>query len=129
MSVKGGDEVTLSYEKDPSGDSGADCVWLKNFKLEELHSLTFDTASDAQIYLTDSEGKTVSPSEDGVYVVSDGSYSYTITKFGYETASGTVTVDGQNLTQKSSLSNCRNMMCSLIRHCLMVQKAEIANIS
>ncbi|MFR2531226.1 MAG: immunoglobulin-like domain-containing protein [Anaerovoracaceae bacterium] len=103
MSVKGGDEVTLSYEKDPSGDSGADCVWLKNFKLEELHSLTFDTASDAQIYLTDSEGKTVSPSEDGVYVVSDGSYSYTITKFGYETASGTVTVDGQNLTQKVEL--------------------------
>ena len=53
--------------------------------------------------MTDSEGKTVSPSDDGVYVVSDGSYSYTITKFGYETASGTVTVDGQNLTQKVEL--------------------------
>ena len=104
MSVNGGDKIQLTYAKDYSGDKGSDCVWLKNFRLAELHKLTISTPGivGATIELKDSDGKTVD-SAAGSYMVEDGTYSYTISKFGYETKTGTITVAGGDKTESVTL--------------------------
>ena len=105
MTVSGGDKVKLTYVKDYSGDEGSDCVWLKNFRLAELHKLTISTPGivGATIELKDSDGKTVD-SAVGFYMVEDGTYSYTISKFGYETKTGTITVTGEDKTESVTLN-------------------------
>jgi hypothetical protein len=35
LNVKGGDVITIAYHKDGSGYNGSDCIWLKNFQIEE----------------------------------------------------------------------------------------------
>lgn len=72
MSVNGGDKIQLTYAKDYSGDKGSDCVWLKNFRLAELHKLTISTPGivGATIELKDSGGKTID-SAAGFYMVED----------------------------------------------------------
>ena len=104
MSVNGGDKIQLTYAKDYSGDKGSDCVWLKNFRLAELHKLTISTPGidGATIELKGSDGKTVDSSA-GSYMVEDGTYSYTISKFGYETKTGTITVEGGDKTESVTL--------------------------
>ena len=104
MSVNGGDKIQLTYAKDYSGDKGSDCVWLKNFRLAELHKLTISTPGivGATIELKDSGGKTID-SAAGFYMVEDGTYSYTISKFGYETKTGTITVAGGDKTESVTL--------------------------
>ena len=104
MSVNGGDKIKLTYAKDYSGDKDSDCVWLKNFRLAELHKLTISTQGivGATIELKDSDGKTVD-SAAGFYMVEDGTYSYTISKFGYETKTGTITVAGEDKTESVTL--------------------------
>lgn len=81
LTVTGGQKVTLTYAKDSYGAGGSDCVWLKNFRLAELHKLTISTPGivGATIELKDSDGKTVD-SAAGSYMVEDGTYSYTISK-------------------------------------------------
>ena len=105
MSVNGGDKIKLTYAKDYSGDKGSDCVWLKNFRLAELHKLTISTLGivGATIKLKDSDGKTVD-SAAGFYMVEDGTYSYTISKFGYETKTGKITVTGEDKTESVTLN-------------------------
>ena len=104
MSVNGGNTIKLTYEKDYSGKEGSDCVWLKNFRLAELHKLTISTPGivGATIKLKDSDGKTVD-SAAGSYMVEDGTYNYTISKFGYETKTGTITVAGGDKTESVTL--------------------------
>ncbi len=104
MSVKGDDTIKLTYAKDYSGKKGSDCVWLKNFRLAELHKLTISTPGivGATIELKDSDGKTVDSSA-GSYMVEDGTYSYTISKFGYKTETGTITVEGGDKTESVTL--------------------------
>ena len=104
MSVNGGDKIQLTYAKDYSGDKGSDCVWLKNFRLAELHKLTISTPGivGATIELKDSGGKTID-SAAGFYMVEDGTYSYTISKFGYKTETGTITVEGGDKTESVTL--------------------------
>lgn len=93
LTVKGGDIVTLTYSKDSSTASGSDCIWLKNFTVSPLYTLTIaPDQTDATVTLKDKEGKTVSGSN-GVYAVKPGEYTYTVTKFGYETATGTIKVE------------------------------------
>ena len=104
MTVTGGDEVKLTYVKDYSDAGGDDCVWLKNFRLAELHKLTILTPGivGAAIELKDSDGKAVD-SANGSYMVEDGTYSYTISKFGYETKTGTISVEGEDKTESVTL--------------------------
>ena len=104
LTVTGGQKVTLTYAKDSYGAGGSDCVWLKNFRLAELHKLTISTPGivGATIELKDSDGKTVD-SAAGSYMVEDGTYSYTISKFGYETKTGTITVAGEDKTESVTL--------------------------
>ena len=105
LTVTGGEKVTLTYAKDSYGAGGSDCVWLKNFRLAELHKLTILTPEivGATIELKDSDGKAVD-SANGSYMVEDGTYSYTISKFGYETKKGTITVAGEDKTESVTLS-------------------------
>lgn len=92
IEVKAGDEVTITYAKDYSVDTGSDCVWLKNFTVSPLYTLTIaPDQTDATVTLKDKEDKTVSGSN-GVYAVKPGDYTYTVSKFGYETATGTINV-------------------------------------
>ena len=80
-----GETLTLSY-----GSSSG--LKLKNFTVSPLYTLTIaPDQTDATVTLKDKEGKTVSGSN-GVYAVKPGEYTYTVTKFGYETATGTISV-------------------------------------
>ena len=103
LTVKGGDIVTLTYSKDGSTASGSDCIWLKNFAVSPLYTLTIaPDQTDATVTLKDKEGKTVSGSN-GVYAVKPGEYTYTVTKKGYEPATGKVTMSAENQTVNVTL--------------------------
>ena len=80
-----GETLTLSY-----GSSSG--LKLKNFTVSPLYTLTIaPDQTDATVTLKDKEGKPVSGSN-GVYAVKPGEYTYTVSKFGYETATGTISV-------------------------------------
>ena len=108
--VNKGDTVTISYRKDYSGDKLDDCIYLKDFQLKALRTLTIqpkdaegNKISGADIVLKDSADQTVS-GNNGVYTVEDGTYSYTISAFGYETAGDTVIVNGADKTEQKTLT-------------------------
>lgn len=50
------------------------------------------------------EGQTAVENEPNVFVLEDGTYSYTVTKTDYQTASGTLTVDGKSQSVAVTLS-------------------------
>ena len=72
-----------------------------NISLElNKHTLTFDlTPQDAELTVKD-----LTPNSDGSYSVVNGTYNYTVTKFGYETATGTVTVDRADKEQSVTMT-------------------------
>ena len=97
LTVKGGDIVTLTYSKDGSTASGSDCIWLKNFTVSPLYTLTIaPDQTDATVTLKDKEGKTVSGSNGVFAVKAAADYTYTVTKKGYEPATGKVTMSAEN---------------------------------
>ena len=104
LTVKGGDIVTLTYSKDGSTASGSDCVWLKNFTVSPLYTLTIaPDQTDATVTLKDKEGKTVSGSNGVFAVKAAADYTYTVTKKGYEPATGKVTMSAENQTVNVTL--------------------------
>lgn len=91
VDMAAGDTVTLKFEH-PYSYGSHYSVKLKNFTVSPLYTLTIaPDQTDATVTLKDKEGKTVSGSK-GVYAVKPGDYTYTVTKFGYETATGTINV-------------------------------------
>ena len=104
IEVKAGDEVTITYAKDYSVDTGSDCVWLKNFTVSPLYTLTIaPDQTDATVTLKDKEGKTVSGSNGVFAVKAAADYTYTVTKKGYEPATGKVTMSAENQTVNVTL--------------------------
>ena len=104
LTVKGGDIVTLTYSKDGSTASGSDCIWLKNFAVSPLYTLTIaPNQTDATVTLKDKEGKTVSGSNGVFAVKAAADYTYTVTKKGYEPATGKVTMSAENQTVNVAL--------------------------
>lgn len=104
IEVKAGDEVTITYAKDYSVDTGSDCVWLKNFTVSPLYTLTIaPNQTDATVTLKDKEGKTVSGSNGVFAVKAAADYTYTVTKKGYEPATGKVTMSAENQTVNVTL--------------------------
>lgn len=104
LTVKGGDIVTLTYSKDSSTASGSDCIWLKNFTASPLYTLTIaPDQTDATVTLKDKEGKTVSGSNGIFAVKAAADYTYTVTKKGYEPATGKVTMSAENQTVNVTL--------------------------
>lgn len=104
QAVNAGEQFTIAYKKDYSGAGGSDCIWLKNFTVSPLYTLTIaPDQTDATVTLKDKEGKTVSGSN-GVYAVKAAAdYTYTVTKKGYEPATGKVTMSAENQTVNVTL--------------------------
>ena len=95
--VKGGDTFTITYKKDYSARGGDDCVYLKNFQLGQLHDFKLTVSpEDADVTLTKQGDTTaISGTQTGgeyAYQLMEGSYTYTVSKFGYTAETGTVTV-------------------------------------
>lgn len=68
------------------------------------HTLTFDlTPADAELTVMSGDN-TLAPNSDGSYSVVNGIYSYTVNKFGYETTTGTVTVDRADKEQSVTMT-------------------------
>lgn len=104
IEVKAGDEVTITYAKDYSVDTGSDCIWLKNFAVSPLYTLTIaPDQTDATVTLKDKEDKTVSGSNGVFAVKAAADYTYTVTKKGYEPATGKVTMSAENQTVNVTL--------------------------
>nr|WP_243416996.1 bacterial Ig-like domain-containing protein [Pseudoflavonifractor phocaeensis] len=109
LDVKGGDTVTLSYIKDYSLDKGNDCVYLKDFTLETLHTATFTLSpGNAQMILKAQNGEeTIEPVSNSngtvVYALADGTYDYTVSCFGYAERTGQIVVDGADVKQTVTL--------------------------
>ena len=68
------------------------------------HTLTFAlTPQDAELIVQKGD-KELKSNSDGSYSVVNGTYSYTASKFGYETAKGTVTVDRADKEQSVTMT-------------------------
>ena len=110
LTVKGGETVTLTYIKDSSGDKGSDCVWLKDFTLEQLYSLAINpknadgnAVSGATVVLTDADENIIS-GENGIYSVTAGTYTYTVSAFGYKSETGRITVGSEDIAKNITLT-------------------------
>lgn len=104
QAVNAGDKFTIAYKKDSSGAKGSDCIWLKNFAVSPLYTLTIaPDQTDATVTLKDKEGKTVSGSNGVFAVKAAADYTYTVTKKGYEPATGKVTMSAENQTVNVTL--------------------------
>lgn len=85
-------------------DTGSDCIWLKNFTVSPLYTLTIaPDQTDATVTLKDKEGKAVSGSNGVFAVKAAADYTYTVTKKGYEPATGKVTMSAENQTVNVTL--------------------------
>ena len=97
LEVSAGDTVQIGYRKDGSGESGEDCLRLKNFRATPSYRVTFtDCPEGTQITVTNAEG-TELPVSDFAISLPAGSYSYRAEAFGYSTASGSFSVTDKAL--------------------------------
>lgn len=104
QAVNAGDKFTIAYKKDSSGAKGSDCIWLKNFTVSPLYTLTIaPDQTDATVTLKDKEDKAVSGSNGVFAVKAAADYTYTVTKKGYEPATGKVTMSAENQTVNVTL--------------------------
>lgn len=131
--VNNGDTVRISYIKDSSTAKLDDCIYLKDFNLAELRTLTIqpkdaegNNIPGADIVLKDSEDQIVS-GNNGVYTVEDGTYSYTINAFGYETAAGTVIVNGGDKEEQKTLTKLASKKVSF--HVTVPEGLESSDVS
>lgn len=81
------EKLTLSFSE--SGSSYY--VRLKDFAAAAAHTLTLNTPDGATVVLKDRSGAEITGSN-GAYTVAAGTYTYTVSKFGYETKTGNITV-------------------------------------
>ncbi len=103
FSLQPGEELKLTYKKDYSGDTGKDCVWLKDFTFERLYTIELTTVpSDASLTLKDEAGTTVTGTN-GKYTVTPGTYTYEASAFGYETATDTIKVTDKDVSKTITL--------------------------
>lgn len=103
VDMAAGDTVTLKFEH-PYSYGSHYSVKLKNFTVSPLYTLTIaPDQTDATVTLKDKEGKTVSGSN-GVYAVKPGEYTYTVSKFGYETATDTINVATADVNKTVTLT-------------------------
>lgn len=96
VDMAAGDTVTLKFEH-PYSYGSHYSVKLKNFTVSPLYTLTIaPDQTDATVTLKDKEGKTVSGSNGVFAVKAAADYTYTVTKKGYEPATGKVTMSAEN---------------------------------
>ncbi len=81
------EKLTLSFSE--SGSSYY--VRLKDFAAAAAHTLTLKTPDGATVVLKDRSGAEIT-GKNGAYTVAAGTYAYTVSKFGYKTETGSITV-------------------------------------
>lgn len=97
------EKLTLSFSE--SGSSYY--VRLKDFAAAAAHTLTLNTPAGATVVLKDRSGAEIT-GKNGAYTVAAGTYAYTVSKFGYETETGSITVnaDVNKTVTLSELASC-----------------------
>lgn len=104
VDMAAGDTVTLKFEH-PYSYGSHYSVKLKNFTVSPLYTLTIaPDQTDATVTLKDKEGKAVSGSNGVFAVKAAADYTYTVTKKGYEPATGKVTMSAENQTVNVALA-------------------------
>lgn len=95
-----GDELTLSF----SGSSYYN-VKLKNFTVFPVYTISLNVtgAEDCTVVLQDASGAAITGT-DGKYAVPAGVYTYTVSKYGYETKTGTIKVEGGDVSKDVALT-------------------------
>lgn len=98
-----GEKLTLSFSE--SGSSYY--VQLKDFAAATAHTLTLKTPDGATVVLKDRSGAEIT-GKNGAYTVAAGTYAYTVSKFGYKTETGSITVsaDVNKTVTLSELASC-----------------------
>lgn len=81
------DVLTISYD----GYTSYYYAALKNFAAVPFYTLTLNTPDGATVVLKDRSGAEIT-GKNGAYTVAAGTYTYTVSKFGYETKTGNITV-------------------------------------
>ena len=93
-----GDVLTISYD----GYTRDYYAALKNFAAVPFYTLTLNTPAGAAVVLKDRSGAEIT-GKNGAYTVAAGTYTYTVSKFGYETKTGNITVSA-DVTETVTLS-------------------------
>ncbi len=98
-----GDVLTISYD----GYTRDYYAALKNFATVPFYTLTLKTPAGATVVLKDRSGAEIT-GKNGAYTVAAGTYAYTVSKFGYETETGSITVnaDVNKTVTLSELASC-----------------------
>lgn len=98
-----GDVLTISYD----GYTSYYYAALKNFAAVPFYTLTLNTPDGATVVLKDRSGAEIT-GKNGAYTVAAGTYAYTVSKFGYETETGSITVnaDVNKTVTLSELASC-----------------------
>lgn len=93
------EKLTLSFS-----ESGSNYyVRLKDFAAAAAHTLTLKTPDGATVVLKDRSGAEIT-GKNGAYTVAAGTYTYTVSKFGYETKTGTIKVEGGDVSKDVALT-------------------------
>lgn len=97
------EKLTLSFSE--SGSSYY--VQLKDFAAAAAHTLTLNTPDGATVVLKDRSGAEIT-GKNGAYTVAAGTYTYTVSKYGYKTKTGNITVsaDVNETVTLSELASC-----------------------
>ena len=98
-----GDVLTISYD----GYTSYYYAALKNFAAVPFYTLTLKTPDGATVVLKDRSGAEIT-GKNGAYTVAAGTYAYTVSKFGYKTETGSITVsaDVNETVTLSELASC-----------------------
>lgn len=83
-----GDVLTISYD----GYTRYYYAALKNFAAVPFYTLTLNTPAGATVVLKDRSGAEIT-GKNGAYTVAAGTYAYTVSKYGYKTETGSITVN------------------------------------
>lgn len=98
-----GDVLTISYD----GYTSYYYAALKNFAAVPFYTLTLKTPDGATVVLKDRSGAEIT-GKNGAYTVAAGTYTYTVSKYGYQTETGSITVnaDVNKTVTLSELASC-----------------------
>ena len=94
-----GDVLTISYD----GYTRDYYAALKNFAAVPFYTLTLKTPDGATVVLKDRSGAEIT-GKNGAYTVAAGTYTYTVSKYGYETKTGTIKVEGGDVSKDVALT-------------------------
>ena len=101
VAVAAGDVLTLTYK----GYGDNSYVDLKNFTVSPVYTVSLNVtgAEDCTVVLQDASGAAITGT-DGKYAVPAGVYTYTVSKYGYQTKVGKIIVTDKNVDQDVALT-------------------------